>query len=61
MNWKTKTLLIYGIGGLILGVMAGIISINNAVENNKTVDISLQDGAKIGMNALNAMQKLVIK
>ena len=29
MDWKNKTLLAYGLGGLILGVCAGIITINN--------------------------------
>lgn len=61
MNWKTKTLLIYGLGGLLLGIIAGIASIDNAVEKNKSIDISLKDGAKIGLNAFNAIQKIIIK
>lgn len=61
MDWKKKTLLIYGIGGLVLGIIAGITTINNAVEKNKKVDISLQDGARIGVSALNSLSKVIIK
>jgi len=61
MDWKKKTLLFYSLGGLILGVFAGIITINNAVEKDKEVDISLKEGAKIGISALNSLQKYVLK
>ena len=61
MDWKAKTMLIYGIGGLVLGVAAGIVSINNAVEKNEPLDITLQDGARIGVNALNSLSKIIIK
>ena len=61
MNWKTKTLLYYGLGGLVIGIVAVIISINNAVEKNTEVDLSLKNGAKVGVAALNAVQKLVFK
>ena len=61
MDWKKKTILFYSLGGLILGVFAGIITINNAVEKDKEVDISLKEGAKIGISALNSLQKYVLK
>jgi len=61
MDWKNKTLLAYGLGGLILGVCAGIITINNAEKNNKTIDLTWKESAKIGMDALNAIQKIIIK
>ena len=61
MDWKKKTLLFYSLGGLILGVFAGIITINNAVEKDKEVDISLKEGAKIGISALNSLQKFILK
>lgn len=61
MDWKKKTLLFYSLGGLILGVFAGIITINNAVEKDKEVDISLKEGAKIGISALNSLQKYILK
>ena len=61
MDWKTKTLLIYSIGGLIIGAAAGIATINNAVEKNEEVDITFKDGARIGVNALNSLSKVILK
>ncbi|MBQ6510240.1 MAG: hypothetical protein IJI07_12270 [Flexilinea sp.] len=61
MDWKTKTLLIYGAIGLVCGILAGITTINNAVENEKEADISLKEGAKIGLTAMDAMRKTVLK
>lgn len=61
MSWKTKTLIFYGLGGLLLGIFAGVISINNAVEKNTEVDLSLKNGAKVGIAALNAVQKIAFK
>ena len=61
MDWKKKVMLIYTLGGLACGIIAGMITVNNAVENDKELDISLQDGAKIGMNAIKMLTKTVIK
>ena len=61
MNWKNKTFLFYGIGGLLIGIIAAIITINNAEEKNKEVNISFEEGAKIGVKALNAVSKIIIK
>ena len=61
MDWKKKTILYYTLGGLIIGVLAGIISVNNAVEKDKEVDLSLKNGAKIGIAALDVVQKIVMK
>ncbi len=61
MDWKKKTMLFYIIGGLACGIIAGMITINNAVENDKEIDLSLQEGAKIGMNAIKLLTKTVIK
>ncbi len=61
MDRKTKIMLIYIIGGLIGGILAGMISINNAEKNDDLPDLSLQDGAKIGIKAINLLTKTVIK
>ena len=61
MDWKKKTILYYALGGLVIGVLAGIISVNNAVEKDKEVDLSLKNGAKIGIAALDVVQKIVMK
>lgn len=61
MDWKKKTILYYGLVGLVSGIMAGILSVKNAEDKNKQVDFSPKDTARICMNALNSMQKLVFK
>ncbi|MBQ6502734.1 MAG: hypothetical protein IJI57_02330 [Flexilinea sp.] len=61
MDWKKKTILYYTLGGMVIGIIAGIISVNNAVEKEKEVDLSLKNGAKIGFAALDAVQKIVMK
>ncbi|MBQ6517213.1 MAG: hypothetical protein IJI14_00745 [Anaerolineaceae bacterium] len=61
MDWKKRTILYYALGGFLIGILAGIISVNNAVEKNKEVDLSLKNGAKVGIAALDAMQKIVMK
>ena len=61
MDWKKKTILYYTLGGMLIGIFAGIISVNNAVEKDKEVDLSLKNGAKIGIAALDAVQKIVMK
>ena len=35
--------------------------INNAVEKNEEVDITFKDGARIGVNALNSLSKVILK
>ncbi|MBR6090488.1 MAG: hypothetical protein IKP86_11175 [Anaerolineaceae bacterium] len=61
MDWKKKTILIYALGGLIIGIGAGILTINNAVQNNREADLSLKNAGKVTVAALNAMQKIVLK
>ena len=61
MDWKKKTLLIYILGGLICGILAGIMTVRNAEQNKKELDITLKDGAKIGLTTLESQKKVVIK
>ncbi len=61
MDWKKRTVLYYTLGGLLIGLLAGMISVNNAVEKDKEIDLSLKNGAKVGIAALDAMQKIVMK
>lgn len=61
MDWKKKTILYYTLGGMVIGILAGIVTVNNAVEKDKEVDLSLKNGAKIGIAALDAVQKIVMK
>ena len=61
MDWKKKVMLFYLAGGLICGIIAGIVTLRNAEENNTEVDLTLQDAGKIGMNALKMVGKAIIK
>ncbi len=61
MDWKKKTVLFYLGCGMVLGVLAGILSIKNAEENNKEINLSVKDGAKICITALDSLKKIVIK
>ena len=61
MNWKTKVILFYSLGGLALGILAGITTIKNAVDNDKELDLTLKDGAKVGLAAMEVMKKTIIK
>lgn len=60
MDWKKKTILYYALGGALIGVIAGILTVNNAIEENKEVELSLKNGAKIGLQALDMMKKIVM-
>jgi len=60
MNWKTKTMVLYVLGGLVIGILAGIMTVNNAEKNEKEVDLSLKNAAKITAAAFETMKKLVI-
>ena len=61
MDWKKKVILIYAFGGLACGLIAGIMSVNNAVEKDEKIEITAKDGAKLGMAAMKAAQKVVLK
>ena len=61
MDWKKKTILYYTLGGIVIGLIARIISVNNAVEMDKEVELSLKNGAKIGIAALDVVKKIVMK
>ena len=59
MDWKTKTLLFYMGCGLVLGAIAGIMTVNNAEENEKEVTPTLKDGARICMAGLKNMKNIL--
>ena len=60
MNWKKKTIMIYAFGGLVLGIVAGIMMVNDAEEKQKEVDFSVKNGAKVGIAALNFIKKNIL-
>lgn len=58
MDWKKKTILIYVIGGLLIGLLSGIITVKNAVDKDKEINLTVKDGAKI---AFDVMKKTILK
>ena len=48
MDWKKKTILYYTLGGMVIGILAG---------KNQKVELSLKNGAKIGIAALDVVKK----
>lgn len=60
MDWKKKTVILYALGGLIIGIAAGIMTVKNAEDENKEVEYSLKNGLKVGLAAINAVRKNVL-
>ena len=60
MDWKTKTILFYIGCGVVLGAIAGILTVNNAQEKDKQIDPTLKDGAKICIEGLKSIKKILI-
>ena len=50
-------MLIYGAAGLVFGVLAGIMIINNAEKKNTEYTPSLKKGAQFGIDAINLIRK----
>lgn len=58
MDWKKKTYLYGALFGLAAGLLTAKMMINDAEKNNSEVNMSLEKGAKIGMEVLNTVRKL---
>lgn len=61
MNWKTKTMLVYIMGGLLIGALAGIMTISTTDETQKEPELDLKKGAKFGIDAINLIRKNLAK
>ena len=57
MDGKTKLILFYSIGGLLLGALIGMNKVKDAEENNEEVDFTLKDATKSGVKVLGIVQK----
>ncbi|MEM5776642.1 MAG: hypothetical protein AAGU05_16680 [Anaerolineaceae bacterium] len=57
-NWKTKTLIFGGLIGLITGIVASFIMIQQAEKRNVTPAITATDGVKLGLGLLTFMRLL---
>lgn len=57
MDGKTKMILFYSIGGLLIGVLIGLTKVSDAEKNNEEVDFTLKDATKSGVKVLGMVQK----
>lgn len=56
MDWKTRTLLIGAVAGLLTGLAGGYILIQRAEAMNHTPKISAGDGVKMGLGVLGLLR-----
>ena len=57
MDGKTKMILFYSIGGLLIGALIGLTKVSDAEKNNEEVDFTLKDATKSGVKVLGMVQK----
>ena len=55
-SWKTKTLLMGGILGLISGLIAAFLLIQKSQQSAKNMSISPGDGVKVGLGVLGLLK-----
>ena len=55
-SWKTKTLFIGGLLGLLSGLLAAFLLIQRAQQNEKNLNISPGDGVKVGLGVLGVLK-----
>lgn len=55
-NWKTKTLLIGGIVGLLSGLFAAYLLIQRASQNQQKPELKAKDGVKVGLGLLGVLR-----
>lgn len=55
-NWKTKTLLIGGIVGLLSGLFAAFLLIQRSDQNQQKPELKAKDGVKVGLGLLGVLR-----
>lgn len=55
-NWKTKTLLIGGIVGLLSGLFAAFLLIQRSDQNQLKPELKAKDGVKVGLGLLGVLR-----
>ena len=56
MNWKTRTMVIGGIAGLIFGLAGAYIVIHRSEQNATLPAVSAGDGVKVGLGVLGVLR-----
>ncbi len=56
MNWKTKTLIIGGVVGVLIGLAAAYIVIQRSEAQDALPEVSAGDGVKVGLGVLGVLR-----
>ena len=55
-DWKTKTLLFGGIAGLVTGLIAALILVQQAEKRKKQPNLSTSEGVKLGLGIFTLLR-----
>jgi hypothetical protein len=55
-NWKVKTIVISGIIGTALGVLAALLMIKQAEKQQKQIQLTPSDGVKMGLGIFTLLR-----
>ena len=58
-NWKMKTLIIGGVAGLLIGLLAAYLLIQRAEQEEEKPKLSAGDGVKVGVGVLGLLKLIV--
>jgi hypothetical protein len=56
MNWRTRTLVIGGVVGLLVGIAGAYIVIQRSEQNSTLPAVSAGDGVKVGLGVLGVLR-----
>lgn len=57
-NWKTKTLLIGGVIGAVIGVIGALVLVQQADKAQSRPQLTAGDGVKVGLGVLAVLKLL---
>ncbi len=57
-NWKTKTIIIGGVVGLVAGIVAAIIFVQRAEQAVDKPKLTAGDGVKVGLGLLGLLRMI---
>ena len=57
-NWKTKTMLIGGVLGALIGVGGAYLLIQNAERQGNVVSVTAGDGVKLGLMLMGVLRQV---
>jgi hypothetical protein len=58
-GWKTKTILIGGILGLLIGVIAAFLFVKNQPEDAEPRKLSSKQGMQLGLGVVSVIRQIV--